>query len=336
MSVIAPDDRSRQPREAMRARYNYYRVIVAALLYGTATGQMAMLAPMLKQMALEPAAIGLVLAAVPLGNIAGRVGSAWAVERLGARRALCLSASTAALGIAALIPVICIPVLFISLLAATAAAIRGVSYSVFNTAGIIAIRAHAPPDQRVYAVGLFTAMFMAPNSLGASNWRTHFTALRDGFLPYFCDLTNAAGLAFSRSHNGAGCKSTSETHTLPRTIKRPPIVAAPTNHFLFRFGLRFLNERIANIFAGCAYSHCLFFHELRHCADDQPARAVAIFPRICSAVDRGLRTDSIDRLDVCVACQIRPERSCNFRYSLWPRLFASPCNGGMVAANLPE
>jgi MFS family permease len=146
----------------MRARCNYYLVVVAALLYGTATGQMTMLAPMLKQLALAPAALGLVLAAVPLGNIAGRVWSAWVVERLGARRALCLSALTAALGIAGLIPAISIPVLFIPPLAAAAAAIRGVSYSVFNTAGILAIRAHAAPDQRVYAVGLFTAMFMVP------------------------------------------------------------------------------------------------------------------------------------------------------------------------------
>jgi MFS family permease len=147
----------------MRARCNYYLVVAAALLYGTATGQMTVLAPVLKQLALAPAAIGLVLAAVPLGNIAGRIWSAWVVERLGARRALCFSASTAALGIAALTPVVSIPVLFITPLAAAAAAIRGVSYSVFNTAGIFAIRAHAASDQRVYAVGLFTAMFMAPN-----------------------------------------------------------------------------------------------------------------------------------------------------------------------------
>jgi MFS family permease len=142
---------------------NYYVVVAAALCYGTATGQMSMLAPLLKQMALSSAAIGLVLAAVPVGNIPGRIWSAWVVEKIGVRRALCSGALVAALGIVGLGPALCAPVPFISLLAAVAAVTRGVSYSIFNTAGICAVRAHAPPDQHIYAVGLFTATFMASN-----------------------------------------------------------------------------------------------------------------------------------------------------------------------------
>jgi MFS family permease len=147
----------------MRARSNYYLILAAALLYGTAAGQLTMLAPMLKQMTVASAAIGLMLAAVPLGNIAGRIWSAWVVEKLGIRRALYISASTAALGIAILIPAISAPILVISLVTASAAVIRGVSYSIFNTAGICAVRARSAPGQHVYAMGLFTSMFMAAN-----------------------------------------------------------------------------------------------------------------------------------------------------------------------------
>jgi MFS family permease len=147
----------------MSATCSFYLVVAAGLLYGTAAGQMTMLAPMLKQMALTPAAIALVLAAVPLGNIAGRLCAAWIVEKIGTRRALWMSCSAAAVGIGGLICILSLPVLLISIIAAFAATIRGVSYSVFNGAGICAVRAHAAAGQHVYAVGLFTATFMAAN-----------------------------------------------------------------------------------------------------------------------------------------------------------------------------
>jgi predicted MFS family arabinose efflux permease len=139
-------------------------VLAAALLYGTSFGQLALLALVLQAAGLTNSATAIVLSTLTVAGMVGRIWSGWVISKIGVTRSLSAGAVTGAASIASLVLIIAgAPVAAIMPLAMVARGIQGISYGVFNSAGICAVKSYAPADQQVYVVGLFTAMFLACN-----------------------------------------------------------------------------------------------------------------------------------------------------------------------------
>jgi MFS family permease len=151
-------------RLAKPMKTSVYLVLAAALLYGTSLGQLTLLAPVLKETGLAPSAIALVLSAMTLATIPGKICSGWLMDRIGVVRSLWVGAIATVASIGGLVCAIAVvPFAAILPFAVAMRCLQGASYGVFNSAGMCAVKNYAPADQQLYVVGLFTAMFMACN-----------------------------------------------------------------------------------------------------------------------------------------------------------------------------
>jgi MFS family permease len=142
-------------------RRDYVLLLAVAGLWGSSTSQLNLFGVVLREAGQDDHAIALIYSTTTVAILASTLVSGWLTAKISAKYTLLCGALVALVGLISLpATVASVPLAMLSNL------FRGVGFGLFLPAGASYARAQADDTNRVYYVGMFTAMLVAPTLFG--------------------------------------------------------------------------------------------------------------------------------------------------------------------------